>query len=128
MFELKDLGPLSYFLGIQISHTQYGISLTQSKYASDVLHRFNMENSKAVKTPCCSSSRLVPISGVPLSDPTMYRSMVGALQYLTFTRPDLTFSVHQLCQFMSKPTLVHLEVATQSNEDLSSTQVQHHVS
>ena len=127
MFELKDLGPLNYFLGIQISHTQYGISLTQSKYASDVLHRFNMENSKAVKTPCCSSSRLVPHFGVPLSDPTMYRSMVGALQYLTFTRLDLAFSVHQLCQFMSKPTSVHLEAATQSNEDLSSTQVQQHV-
>ena len=109
MFELKDLGPLSYFLGIQISHTQHGISLTQSKYAFDVLHRFNMENSKAVKTPCCSSSRLVPHSGVPLSDPTVYRSMVGALQYLTFTRPDLAFSVHQLCQFISKPTSVHLE-------------------
>ena len=70
-----------------------------------------MENSKAVKTPCCSSSHLVPHSGVPLSDPTVYRSMVDALQYLTFTRLDLAFSVHQLCQFMSKPTSVHLEAA-----------------
>ena len=70
-----------------------------------------MENSKAVKTPCCSTSRLVPHSGVPLSDPTVYRSMVGALQYLTFTRPDLAFSVHQLCQFMSNPTSLHLEAA-----------------
>ena len=78
-FKLKDLGPLSYFLGIQISHTKYGISLTQSKYAFDVLHSFNMENSKIVKTPCCSSSRLVPHSGILLSDPTVYRSMVGAL-------------------------------------------------
>ena len=111
MFELKDLGPLNYFLGIQISHTNHGITLTQSKYASDILHRFNMENSKPVKTPCCSSSRLVPHSGVPLSDPSVYRSMVGALQYLTFTRLDLAFSVHQLCQLMSKPTSDHLEAA-----------------
>ena len=111
VFELKDLGPLSYFLGIHISHTKHGISLTQSKYASDVLHRFNMENSKAVKTPCCSSSRLVPHSSALLSDPTVYRSMVGALQYLTFTKPYLAFSVHQLCQFMSKTTSVHLEAA-----------------
>ena len=111
VFKLKDLGPLSYFLEIQISHTKYGISLTQSKYAFDVLHWFNMENSKIVKTPSCSSSRLVPHSGILLSDPTVYRSMVGALHYFTFTRPNLAFNVHQLCQFMSKPTSVHLEVA-----------------
>ena len=109
MFELKDLGPLHYFLGIQISYSKHGITLTQTKYAFDVLHRFNMENSKPVKTPCCSSSRLVPHSGVALFDPIVYRSMVGALQYFTFTRPDLAFSVHQLCQFMSKHTSVHLE-------------------
>ena len=97
VFELKDLGPLSYFLGIQISHTEYRITLNQTKYASDVLHRFHMENSKPTKTPCCPSFRLVPHSGVALSNPTEYRSMVGSLQYLTFTRLDLAFSVHQLC-------------------------------
>ena len=70
-----------------------------------------MENSKPTKTPCCSSSRLLPNDGVALSDPSKFRSMVGALQYLTFTRPDLAFSVHQLCQFMSCPTTVHLEAA-----------------
>ena len=111
VFQLKDLGPLSYFLGIQISHSKYGISLTQSKYAFDVLHWFNMENSKIVKTPSCSSSRLVPHSGILLFDPTVCRSMLGAFQYLTFTRPNLAFNVHQLCQFMSKPTSVHLEAA-----------------
>ena len=58
VFELKDLGPLSYFLGIQISHTEYRITLNQTKYASDVLHRFHMENSKPTKTPCCPSFRL----------------------------------------------------------------------
>ena len=89
VFKLKYLGPLSYFLGIQISHTKYGITLTQTKYAYDILHRFNMTNSKPVKTPCYPSSHLVLHSGVALSDPSMYRSLVGALQYLTFTRLDL---------------------------------------
>lgn len=70
-----------------------------------------MENSKPTKTPCCPSIRLLPHDGVALSDPTEYRSMVGALQYLTFTCPDLAFSVHQLCQFMSNPTTVHFEAA-----------------
>ena len=70
-----------------------------------------MENSKPTKTPYCPSTRLLPHDGVALSDPTEYRSLVGALQYLTFTCPDLAFSVHQLCQFMSNPTTIHLEAA-----------------
>lgn len=113
VFELKDLGPLNYFLGIQITQTAHGLTLTQSKYASDVLHRFHMENSKPTKTPSCPSARLVPYDGVTLSDPTQYRSIVGALQYLTFTRPDIAFSGHQLCQLMSHPTTTHLEAAKQ---------------
>ena len=96
-FELKDLGALSYFLGIQIIPTRCGLTLCQSKYASDILHRFNMENAKPTKSPCCQSTCLTPYEGSLLPDPTNYRRMVGALQYLTFTRPDLSFSVHQLC-------------------------------
>ncbi|XP_023917795.1 uncharacterized mitochondrial protein AtMg00810-like [Quercus suber] len=110
-FKLKDLGVLSYFLGIQIVPSKVGLTLCQSKYASDVLHRFHMENSKPTKTPCCPNVRLTPFEGSILPDPTEYRSMVGALQYLTFTRPDLAFSVHQLYQFMQHPTSSHLEAA-----------------
>lgn len=93
-FELKDLGALSYFLGIQIVLTKFGFTLCQSKYAFDILHRFHMENARPTKTPTCSSTRLTPFSGSSLPDPSEYRSIVGALQYLTFTRPDLAFSVH----------------------------------
>ena len=110
-FDLKDLGPLNYFLGIQITPTKYGLTLSQTKYASDVLHHFNMHNSKPTKTPCCLATKLTPDSSLRLSDPSTYRSMVGALHYLTFTRPDLAFSVHQLCQFMQFPTTIHLEPA-----------------
>lgn len=53
----------------------------------------------------------MPYASISLTDTTEYRSMIGALQYLTFTRPNLAFSVHQLCQFMSRPTLAHLEAA-----------------
>lgn len=70
-----------------------------------------MENAKPTKTPCCPSVRLVPHDGTPLFNPSKYCSMVGALQYLTFTRPDLVFSVHQLCQFMASPTTTHLQDA-----------------
>ena len=64
-----------------------------------------------VRGPCCPSTRLLPHDGIALTNPTKYRSMVGALQYLTFTCPNLAFSVHQLCQFMSSPTSAHLEAA-----------------
>ena len=79
IFELRDLRSLNYFLGIQISHSKFGITLTQSKYAFDILYRFHMENSKPTKTPCYPSTKLLPYDGVSLFDPTVYRSMVGAL-------------------------------------------------
>lgn len=97
VLELKDLGPLNYFLCVQITKTSHGLTLTQSKYASNVLHKFHMEHSKPTKTPSCSSTHLVPHDRVTFPDPTQYRSMVGALQCLTFTRLDIAFSVHQLC-------------------------------
>ena len=55
--------------------------------------------------------RLVPNEGNVLSNPHPFRSLVGSLHYLTFTRPDLSFAVHHVCQFMSKPTDVHLVAA-----------------
>ena len=70
-----------------------------------------MHNSKPTKTPCCLATKLTLDSSLCLSDPSTYRSMVGALHYLTFTRPDLAFSVHQLCQFMQFPTTTYLEAA-----------------
>lgn len=78
-FELRDLGPLSYFLGIQILLTSTGVSLNQSKYALDLLHKFDMDNAKPVKTPYCPSTRLTSTSGQLLSNPSSYRSMVGGL-------------------------------------------------
>jgi len=69
-----------------------------------------MENSNPTKTPYYPNIRLTPFDGSTLPDPSKYRSMVGAFQYLTFTCPDLAFSVHQLCQFMQCPTTSHLEV------------------
>jgi hypothetical protein len=95
-FALKDLGPLHYFLGIEVKTINDGLHLSQSKYASDILKRAGMMNCKPVTTPLHISEKLSVHSGKPLGveESTKYRSIVGALQYLTLTRPDLTFLVN----------------------------------
>uniref|UniRef100_A0A2N9F2E7 Integrase catalytic domain-containing protein n=1 Tax=Fagus sylvatica TaxID=28930 RepID=A0A2N9F2E7_FAGSY len=111
IFDLKDLGQLHYFLGLQVTRTSAGLHLNQAKYASDLLKKHNMMDSKPAKTPSCPNTRLSLHEGDPLPDPHAYRSLVGALHYLTFTRPDISFSVHQVCQYMSAPTTIHFAAA-----------------
>ena len=111
VFDLKDLGQLHYFLGLQVTRTFTGLHLNQAKYISDLLKKHNMMDSKPAKTLSCPNTRLSLHDGDPLPNPHGYRSLVGALHYLTFTRPDISFSVHQVCQYMSTPTTIHLVAA-----------------
>jgi hypothetical protein len=111
VFDLKDLGPLHYFLGLQVTRSSSGLYLNQAKYAHDLLKKHNMLASKPAKSPSCPNTRLSFHEGDPLPNPHGYRSLVGALHYLTFTRPDISFSVHQVCQYMSALTIVHLTAA-----------------
>lgn len=108
-FAVKDLGSLSYFLGIEVHHTPTGLLLTQHKYIQDILKRTNMASSSPVPTPMLPTDKLMLASADPLSaeDSTRYRSVVGALQYLSLTRPDISFYVNRVCQFLSAPTTTH---------------------
>jgi histone deacetylase 1/2 len=108
-FALKDLGDLHYFLGIEVNKVASGLLLTQDKYASDLLKKVNMSSCKSVSTPLSTSEKLSVFEGTRLGpvDATRYRSIVGALQYLTLTRPDIAFSVNKVCQFLHAPTDVH---------------------
>uniref|UniRef100_A0A8R7RFB8 Reverse transcriptase Ty1/copia-type domain-containing protein n=1 Tax=Triticum urartu TaxID=4572 RepID=A0A8R7RFB8_TRIUA len=108
-FALKDLGDLHYFLGIEVKRVKDGILLTQEKYVSDVLKRASMMNCKVSNMPLSTSEKLSKENGEILGahDSTNYRSVVGALQYLTLTRPDISFSVNKVCQFLHSPTLEH---------------------
>ena len=106
-FEMKDLGHLSYFLGLEVSKSSSGYSLTQTKYASDILSRAGITDSKVATTPTETNLKLLPGDGEPLSDVTRYRQLVGSLVYLTVTRPDIAHAVHLVSQFMSAPTTVH---------------------
>jgi histone deacetylase 1/2 len=108
-FALKDLGDLHYFLGIEVKKVENGIIMTQEKYATDLLKRVNMLSCKPVSTPLSTSEKLSAYLGDPLgpTDITRYRSIVGALQYLTLTRPDISFSVNKVCQYLHAPTTAH---------------------
>ena len=106
-FDVTDLDSLHFFLGIQITHTSTGLLLSQSTYVEYLLRKSEMVDAKPCDTPCLPYTRLLKDDGAPYPNPTAYRSIVGALQYLTFTRPDIVFSVHQMCQFMQNPMVSH---------------------
>jgi len=108
-FALKDLGDLHFFLGIEVKRTTDGLLLSQGRYAADILARSGMDKARVVDTPLSTSEKLSVTDGQRLGeeDSTRYRSLVGALQYLTLTRPDLSFAVNKVCQFLHAPTSVH---------------------
>ena len=109
-FAVKDLGRLHFFLCIEVAHQSRGsLALTQKKYSLDLLHRAGMLKCKPSPTPMSSTDKLSANAGSPPSstDATEYRSIVGGLQYLTITRPDLSFAVNWVCQYLHAPTDAH---------------------
>lgn len=108
-FALKDLGDSHYFLGIEVKRGNDGLVLSQGRYAADILTRSGMDKAKSVDTPLAVSEKLRLTDGSKLGeeDATHYRSVVGALQYLTLTRPDISFSVNKVCQYLHAPTTTH---------------------
>jgi len=108
-FALKDLGDLYYFLRIEVKKCANGLVLSQTRYAEEVIKRAGMHLSKPVNTPLSSVEKFSAADGKKLGpkDSTNYRSIVGAMQYLTLTRPDISFVVNKVCQFLHAPTSVH---------------------
>lgn len=86
---MKDLGPLHYFLGIQVHRIREGFFLHRQQYAEDILQRAGMSNCKPAPTPVDTKAKVSASSSQPVEDATFYRSIAGALQYLTLTRPEL---------------------------------------
>lgn len=109
-FDMKDLGELHFFLGLQIQYLQNGLFVSQHKYATDLIHKAGLESCNSHVTPCQSGLKLYTDEGTPLcpTDASHFRSLVGCLQYLTFTRPDIAYAVNSVCQFLHNPTDVHL--------------------
>ena len=93
---MKDLGHLSYFLGLEITHFTDGLYITQAKYASKLLSRVGLIDNKIVDTPVELNACLIPLGGKPLSNPSLYKRLVGNLVYLIVTYPDIFYVVHQV--------------------------------
>jgi Reverse transcriptase (RNA-dependent DNA polymerase) len=106
-FSLKDLDPLHYFLGIQVTSQSDGIHISQLQYIRDLLIRAKMDGAKPCSTPFSTGDPLSKFDGNPMADPHTYRSIVGALQYATITRPDISYAVNKASQFMHSPTDEH---------------------
>ena len=84
-FDSRRLGELNFFLGMEITRFADHLFLSQTRYAVDLLKRFNMTECKPCPTPLPYDTRLSILDGDPLSDPSIYRSMVGGFQYLTLS-------------------------------------------
>ncbi|XP_021741927.1 uncharacterized protein LOC110708128 [Chenopodium quinoa] len=107
-FAMKDLGPLNYFLGIVVTRHKGGMFLSQRKYAEEIIERAGMSSCKPSPTPVDTNSKVSATSSTTFDDPTLYRSLAGALQYLTFTRPDISYAVQQVCLHMHDPRVDHM--------------------
>ena len=106
-FEMKDLGILSYFLGLEVTSSSDGYYLSQAKYTCDLLFKSPITDNKTISTPLEYNVKLTPLDGEPISNATRYRQLVGSLIYLTISRLDISHVVSMVSKFMDVPYSIH---------------------
>jgi hypothetical protein len=111
VFEMKDLGELHYCLGLEVWRNVGQTFVTQGKYVRELLRKFRMDQCKVVSVPMQQNLKLHLDDGSNEVDGTLYRQLVGSLNYLTTTRPDIAYSVSVLSQFMARPLDNHWKAA-----------------
>ncbi|XP_052479548.1 uncharacterized mitochondrial protein AtMg00810-like [Gossypium raimondii] len=111
VFEMTDLGLMTYFLGIEIKQGSDGIFISQQTFASKVLEKFCMQKCKSVTTPVALGEKLSSTSEHDRVDEKAYRSLIGCLLYLTATRPDIVYAISLLSKFMHCSNMAHLKAA-----------------
>ncbi|XP_057965274.1 uncharacterized mitochondrial protein AtMg00810-like [Malania oleifera] len=99
-FPVRDLGNLSFFFGLEIDHTTAGLFISQRKYINNLLTHSNMLQCKPMSSPMAASLKLSKFDSPDFDDPALYRSLIGGLQYLNFTRPNISFAVNKLCPIL----------------------------
>ncbi|KAL8107610.1 hypothetical protein AgCh_024139 [Apium graveolens] len=110
-FKIKDLGSLKYFLGIEVARSDFVIYINQRKYTLDILKDVHCESAKPSVIPMEHNLTLALDDSLFMADPTVYRRLVGRLIYLTITRPDISYYVHFLSQFLQAPQANHMQAA-----------------
>jgi len=106
-YEMKDLGLMHYYLGLEIWQQLDGIFVGQGKYIVTMLKRFGMMNCKSMDTLMVTNLKKIRDNGFDLINPTMYHKLIGVLNYLVNTRPDICYAVNALSQFLVEPCCVH---------------------
>jgi hypothetical protein len=107
-FAMKDLGELHHFLSMHVQRCSDGLLLSQRQYMLDILDHARMAECKPCSTPVDTNPKVAAAKGAPVSDTSDFRSLAGALQYLTFTRPNIAYAVQQVCLHMHDPREPHL--------------------
>lgn len=111
VFEMTDLGLMSYVLGMEIKQDKNMVFICQKKYANEILKKFQMEECKAVSTPMNEKEKFSKEDGADKVDEIYFRSLIGCLMYLTATRPDILFAVSLLSRFMHCASVIHFRAA-----------------
>ena len=107
-FEMSMIGELTHFLGLQIHQQDSGIFLSQSKYAKNLVKKFVLESASFVKTPMSPNVKLIVDLLGKSVDPSLYKSMIGSLLYLTASRPDISYSVGVCARYQANPKESHM--------------------
>ena len=106
-FEIKDLSSLQYFPSIEVTYLARSYLLSQSKCVANILERARIINNKIIDTLIELNSKYSFSDDLPLSDPTLSRTIVGSLIYLTITYPKITYVIHVVSQFIASPIIVY---------------------
>jgi len=109
-FAVKDLGELNFFHNVEVLKYPNDVLLSQRHYIIDLLNCTNMLRAKPISSPMSNAKPLSAFDGAIFPDLTLFRSTIGSLQYLSITRPDLSFAINRVCQFMHRPTTTHWQV------------------
>eukprot|EP00253_Pinus_taeda_P030782 PITA_30782 len=110
-FDMKDLGRMHYFLGLEVSQQKGEIFLGQGRYATEILKRFRMGDYRPTATPMITNWKKIDASKDKDVDPTLYRQLIGSVMYLVNTNPDICYAVNTLSQFMVEPKRAHWAAA-----------------
>ncbi|KAK6142511.1 hypothetical protein DH2020_022859 [Rehmannia glutinosa] len=109
---MSMMGELTFFLRLQVKQLKDGTFISQTKYTRDLMKKFGMEEKSSMKIPMNTSVKMDMDADGKVRDPTLYRTIVGSLVYLTITRPDIAYAVHIVSRFTSNPSHEHWKALT----------------